>query len=352
MDIFRKKTLFFESSSPRLRERQQLVFLKRLHQLLLDGYPLLSALQSLHWDQKMSEVVDVIVSKLKVGYFLDEAFDKAGFHEIIVSTLYFIRINGEVINNFEQSIQIFDQHILNKQKISQVIRYPFILTAIFFVLIYFIKTSILPSFIQFFQMNASDTESVFLFISIINIIVNGFFVLVLIIFVCYLSSLWLRRKLTTRQKVFLISKTPILKYFIKMKTTFYFANYFGTFLKVGMSFKDILNHMEQQKKLPVISFYALQLSQCLSQGYDISGKINELDLLDKQLVEIFYKNINHQSLEQDLRSFANILYDTFQQKLLRMITLIQPVFFVILACFIIFIYATLMWPMFEFIKSI
>src|SRR5699024_7294007 len=152
--------------------------------------------------------------------------------------------------------------------------------------------------------------------------------------------------------VFLISKTPILNYFVKMKTSFYFANYFCTFLKVGMSFKDILNHMEKQKKLPIISFYAMQLKEYISRGYEMSEKINELVLLDKQLVEIFYKNINHQSLEQDLRSFANILYDTFQQKLLRMITLIQPVFFVILACFIIFIYATLMWPMFEFIKSI
>src|SRR5699024_4989307 len=134
-------------------------------------------------------------------------------------------------------IHIFEQHMLNKQKFSQVIRYPLILTAIFLILLYFIKTSILPSFIQFFQFNASSTDSVFTFISIINIIVNGFIVLILICFISYLFWLLLRRKITIKQKIFLISKIPVFNYFVTMNTSYYFANYFSTFLRAGMSFK-------------------------------------------------------------------------------------------------------------------
>ncbi len=349
MGLFQKTILPFKQRT-HLKETKQLIFLKRLNKLLQEGYPLQNALQSLQWDKAMTQTVNKIIYKIKKGSHLDEAFDDAGFHEMIVSTLYFIRINGDLTGNIIQSIQIFEQHIQNKQKFIQAIRYPLILTFIFLILLYFVKTSILPTFVQFFQMNASTSHSVFTFISIINITINSLVLIIgfaLVSFVCYL---FFRKKITIENKILLISKIPILSRFITIKTSFYFANYFSTFLKAGLSFKTILEHMNKQTKLPILSYYANHLGNHLSQGFRLADQFKQFSLIDSRMVNIF-NNINNEILEQDLRAYANVLYDTFQQKLLRIMTLIQPIFFVVLACFIVFIYATLMWPMLEFIQS-
>src|SRR5690625_5815365 len=78
------------------------------------------------------------------------------------------------------------------------------------------------------------------------------------------------------------------------------------------------------------------------KGIKVKILIKRFSLLEKRVAQIFHKNNNDEALEQDLRAYADILAETFQTNMLRIMAFIQPVFFVVLACFIIFIYVTLM----------
>src|SRR5690625_3502183 len=178
MGLFLKKIFTKYRQKQPLSEAVQLVLLKRLHRLLNNGYSLISALDALTWDKSMEKPVETIKYHLKAGDHIDVAFHKAAFHETIVAYLYFVRINGDLQNSISKCIHIVEQRLSYKKKFSQVLRYPLILCVIFLTLLFFIKTSILPSFMDLFQMNVERPTTVLVLISIIDVSITIFIVLI------------------------------------------------------------------------------------------------------------------------------------------------------------------------------
>jgi len=352
MDLFQKKFFTKFKVKQYLPESTQLTFLKRLYRLLDNGYSLISALEAIKWDKSMEDTVVTITNHLKEGKHIDVAFHEATFHESIVSYLYFVRINGDLQKSITKCIEMFEQRITYKKKFSQVLRYPLILSIIFLTLLIFIKTSILPSFMDLFQMNLETSKTVLVSITIIDVAITLFIILICLFTIAVCFWIFFRHQLSIEQKINIYTKIPIYNYFLTLQTSFYFATHFSMFLKAGMSFKDILDHMGKQMKLPIIAFYAQRMTEQLGKGLYVTYLLESFPLLEKRVAQIFHKNNNDEALEQDLRAYADILAETFQTNMLRIMAFIQPVFFVVLACFIIFIYVTLMWPMFEFIQSI
>lgn len=110
--------------------------------------------------------------------------------------------------------------------------------------------------------------------------------------------------------------------------------------------------LSAQNRLPILSHYAKQMIDELSKGMHITHLLTQLDFLDKQLSNIFQKNTDVGELQKDLTMFADFLTEELSRKIKKSITMMQPVFFIILAGFIITIYIMLMWPMFQLIKTI
>src|SRR5690625_1580573 len=254
MGLYLKRLFTKIKESQPLTESTQLIFLKRLHRLLDNGYPLINALEALKWDKSMIKTVNTITFHLREGKHIDIAFNEATFHETIVAYLYFTRINGDLQNSIKKCIHMFEQRISYKKKFTQFLRYPIILSIIFLTLLIFIKTSILPSFIQLFQLNVGSSKTVLISMSIIEGAITLFIVLIGLLAIIVCSWMYLRHKLSIEQKINIYTKIPIYKYFLTLKTSFYFAIHFSMFLKSGLSLKVILEHMEQQMKLPDIVF--------------------------------------------------------------------------------------------------
>lgn len=350
---FQRKCLMklFYKSNNKFDEDAQLMFLKRLHRLIENGYPLIEALEVMKWDQNLIEKSEQLMESLKEGYLIDAAFEKAGFHPTIVAYLYFIRINGDVMVSLAKCIDMFEHRITYIKKFKNVIRYPIILFFIFIFLLIFLKRTILPSFNELFQSAGSDS-TVFYSILFLDIVSTIFFIIVIGIAVCLLFWHFYKRTMPIERQIILYEKIPIYRTFLKMQTSYYFATHFSMFLKTGMPLKDVLTHISGQEKMPILSHYANLMMMQLQNGIYIDNLLPNLFFIEPQIAVIFQKNNNTAALEKDLSMFADFLAENLERKVLRIITLIQPVFFVMLACFIIFIYFTLMWPMFQLIQTV
>lgn len=123
-------------------------------------------------------------------------------------------------------------------------------------------------------------------------------------------------------------------------------------LKSGMPLKEILISMSKQDKQPIISYYSTLMTNELSNGLTITHLLLELDFLDSRIASIFRKNSDIRALEKDLSVYADLLTEELQRKTVKVLTLIQPIIFIVLACFVVFIYMTLMLPMYQLIKTI
>src|SRR5690625_6991734 len=72
---------------------------------------------------------------------------------------------------------------------------------------------------------------------------------------------------------------------------------------------------------------------------------------DRQLASIFEENVENEALAKDLAIYAELTTEELQRRVIQMLTLIQPLFFHLLACFVVFIYITLLWPKFQLIQT-
>src|SRR5690625_5958136 len=79
---------FFLERKNALPEELQLLFLKQLHRLLANGYPLIEALEVLSWDRQLKQTAFTMITSLKRGLAIDQAFEKGLFHRTIVAHLY------------------------------------------------------------------------------------------------------------------------------------------------------------------------------------------------------------------------------------------------------------------------
>lgn len=352
MGSYLKKRFMKFTSKERLKEGVQLLFLQRLHYLLSMGYSILDALEVMKWDESLKPICEKVIVHLRKGMRIDKALEKANFHESVVAYLYFVSVNGNLLFSLEKCIMMFEHRMTYVTKFSRMIRYPIVLMIFFTILLIFLKQSVLPTFIELFRMSKDSSHTVLFSLLFIDLFTMIIFTILGIILISFLVWNKIKHNIPIENKIKLYQKIPIYRTFLTMQTSYYFSTHLSMFLKAGMSLKDILKSISKQDKLPIIRYYANLMMEQLSQGRRVDHLLMALPLIEKQLGYIFQKNEDAHSLERDLIAYSNYIADQIERKVMRMIHFVQPTFFTILALFIIFIYVSLMWPMFQVIKTI
>jgi len=346
------KKFFLIAKRKRMSEQLQLRFLKRLYRLLTNGYPLIEALKVIMWDQQMKRPAKHIKTLLKNGYALDEALANVYFHQNITSYLYFVRTHGQLQHSLKKCIIMLENRLTSIHKFKQTIRYPIILFVIFFLLLFVLRQFVLPSFIKLYETNPEASSTIIISVKIINIFITSFFILFLLIF--FLILIWRVKKhaLPVHKRIKIYQSIPIYRTFMTLQTSYQLAVHFSALLKTGMPIKNILQTIAKQQKLPIIAYYASLMTMQLTKGYHLSHTIKQLPLIEPQLTYILQQHTQMSALEKDLTTYTELLTEDIKFQMQKMITMIQPIIFAIIASFIIFIYITLMWPMFQLIQTI
>lgn len=348
MDLSLRK--HFWKQKMKANEELQLKFLKRLSRLLGNGYPILTALEKLKWDNQLTTLAKQIIISLKNGDAIHSAFEQANFHESITSFLYFVHANNDLDGSLKKAINMFEQRLKNRKKFKQIIRYPILLVFIFSILLYFVKEFVLPGFLDIFTEESNLTVKYT--IIIIDTLTNITVITIILFVVISISWLLIQQNVSIQKQIQLYKKIPIYRNYVMMQTSYFFATHFGSLLKTGMSYREMLKHMENQQKLPIIAHYAKLITNDLSRGVHFSYSVSQLDLLDKRLISIFNQDGDVDALESDLSIYAEMLMEDIEEKTLRLMTWLQPLILILIGGFIIFLYISLMWPMFQLIKTV
>jgi len=343
---------FFPTYKKRFPDHLQLRFLKQLFRLLTNGYTLIQALEIIQWDKQLAHTATNITSYLKQGLPIDQAFANVGFHPTITAYLYFVRTHGDLEQSISNCLTMFKNRLESTKKFQQMIRYPIILMVIFSFLLIVIKQSVLPSFMELYAAHPEASSMIFLSVQVINICITIFMCLIGLTVLFFVIWQVYKKYVPIHQQIKFYHSIPIYRTFISLQTSYHFAVHLSSLLKTGMPIKDILKTMSQQKKLPIIAYYASLMTSQLTQGYYVSSLLEQLPLIKKQLAYIFQKNTDMNALEKDLSIYTELVLEDTHNRIMKLITLIQPIFFLFIASFIVFIYLTLMWPMFQLIKTI
>src|SRR5690625_5107199 len=335
-----------------LKDEDQLTFLKRLYRLIKNGYALNEALDIISWDERMYDVVTEIKSYLMNGSYLDHALRKVNFHPMTVMYIYFVRMHGDLLTGLEKSMTMFEQRMYTMKRFKRVSRYPLLLSFIFIILLSVIKIYILPAYIELFQFHAMSNRTVEWTMTTINILLTFLFISLFIIVVVVSFSYIKKQKLPIEKQLQIYMYVPVFRTYLQMRTSFYFATHVSLLLKTGMSIRQIIEHLCNQTELPVVQHYAQLLLQHLEKGYYVNELFHALPFIDEQLAIIFQKHHDHEALERDLATYADFIAELTEQKISKVMLYIQPITFTFVGVCIIWMYLSLLWPMFQLIDTI
>lgn len=336
----------------KLTTTEQNHLLIRLSRLLEQGYPLVEALYALRWNEKWQRQVDQMIAVLKEGKSIDIALQKADFNNHVISFLFFASAHGDIKQSLKQSVMLIEKNTTIMTKFKQTIRYPFVLFFMFIGLLFFIKTSVYPAFVQLFT-STSMTSNITLFsIRFINGLFAFFSLLLLMLLISLSIWLILQKKAPFETKLVIYQKLYLIRRFIRSYNTFLFALHLSSLLHSGLSLKESLTTLAKQSHYRILNLYSQQLIEHFSKGKHIDTILPTLYFLNNEIVTIFQKNSNVDNLAVDLHGYADHLLEDIEKRIKRIITWIQPVFFVLMAASIIFIYLSLLYPMFQLLQTI
>ncbi|MCP3025699.1 competence type IV pilus assembly protein ComGB [Halobacillus sp. A5] len=339
------------NSPPALPIRNQIVFLNRTCKLLDKGYPLVKSLQMISWDHKYKFITEEIIRELNLGNPIDIAFANANFSRQVTSFLYFARIHQDLPTLFRQCADLLQLQHQYKQKFRDALRYPLILLIFLLAAFTIIKHTIIPSFTTLFDNAAGQPWSLAVLKGsdmIISILGLAF----LLFTVMCTAFLLTNHRRSIEQKLAIYEKLPLLRAYKKFTLSFFFATHLSSLLMAGLPLKDALKVISSQSKYPELSYYGNQIQKQLENGYSLSSAIHECPLFRAELTAVFHQTNDLKTLASELQMLAELLIEQLKEKLMKAVQLIQPVFFIIVACLVTLIYASIMLPLYQWMDQI
>lgn len=350
MVLFQKRPMI--TLRRQLKPELQLRFLQQLAKVLTNGYSLLSALETLKWDRSLALLAENTINKLKNGIGFDKALEELKFNPLITTYLYFSKDYGDLEENISKCVGIYEKRLHYYRQFGQAIRYPLILLVVFTMMFFFIQHSVIPNLLTLAQQGTENAILIKLSITVVTVCYYTFIICIFLILLCRIIWQYLKLKVPIETQLIFLKLLPFYRSYLKLNTSFLFATHISSLLKSGLSIKDVLAILEKQSRLPLLSYYSSLLTKGLNQGIPISFVITNLFFINSQLAKLFQKNANTELLEKDLTIYAAMLIEQLNQRILKAITYIQPIFFILLGIMIILIYLSLIWPMYQIFETI
>lgn len=153
--------------------RDQATFLKRAGELLLRGYPLAEAIESISFylNPWQKEQIKNSLADLKEGYPFYQILTELGFNRNLVSYVYFAEQHGGLGNAFIEGSAMVLKRDNDFTRLKKLVSYPLVLALMTFILFYIVDDVLLPKFTSLYQDMDVDPG---VFVTIITIFGDSF----------------------------------------------------------------------------------------------------------------------------------------------------------------------------------
>lgn len=330
-----------------LKEPAQL--LKKMSVLLNEGYTFSDSLFMLmpHHLKGKSEIEEEIVDQLRNGASMTEVLDVIGYPKIYLMTILVAEQNGKMIQALQTVADQLEKKEKNRQHLKKLMTYPIILFFFLIILFFAFRMYFLPN--MAFMMNARSSEGNFdLKLSSLFLHLPDLFIVLMIILVGVLMMIWrwLCKKTIEDQIDFLL-KIPIVNRQFKLQVTRQISYELGCLIESGMSMQAGLDILKKQALQPYLAKIAEIIQKRIVYGDSLSLAIEREGYFYKG----FYSHVVHGeqggNLGRELQIYSEFLTNRTENNVQKVLSLIQPILFIIIALCILGAYLAILLPMYK-----
>ncbi|OIJ14494.1 hypothetical protein BKP37_08160 [Anaerobacillus alkalilacustris] len=329
-------------------------FLIRIGGLLDQGYTISETLELfLKYDkEKLKPMMYQLLEELKNGRSFSDALLVLEIPEYIISFVHFAENYGNLSSGLQEGGVLLRKTDENKRKLQKLFKYPIFLLwilIIFFVIIY---KFLLPQFVLLFStLNISLPLITRLFMFTLENTPTFFLLFLIIMSTGSIYFVAFFNKKSVFEKARFIAKSPLIGNFYKMISTYFFATNLSYLIKNGMSIYDALNLFKDQKKLGYISIVAKAIISRLEKGQTLHQALLSEPLFLKGLAFIVDHGQSSGRLDNELNDYGRWILLDFEGKLKKIFMIIQPTLFVFIGLIILFMFISIMLPIYTLMKG-
>ncbi|MDA7026957.1 competence type IV pilus assembly protein ComGB [Bacillus sp. CLL-7-23] len=335
--------------------REQADLLKKLGEMMKNGYTLLDALKMLELQMNEKQRKDILMGmrKLTEGYPAFQVLNMISFHKDAVSIIYFAEKHGNLPFAFIQSGELLQRKIDQTEKMKKAAKYPTFLILTVCMITYIMKSAIVPQFSAIYHsMNVKTsflTSFIFIFFDSFSII----FMLMVVSAIGMLVFYWygFRKKSFEDQMAFLI-RMPLIGRSVKLFNSYFLSLQLSNLLKSGMSIYDSLKAFENQPFIPFYQGEAKHFIKRLKQGEAIEVILNGRPFYEKDLSRAVAHGQLNGHLHRELYSYSQFILDRLEKKAEKWTAMLQPVIYGVTAVMILILYLSMLLPMYQMMNQL
>lgn len=334
---------------------QKAEFLRRLGQLLQQGYTLSAAIDLLRLHQKpdIQTYIDKLLQQLREGEPFHEVLGEFDFPRDVLGYLYFSEKHGDLSFALEQGADMLQKRIELKNRFQKLIRYPLFLLWLVSVLVFFMNKFLFPQFQSLYDSLQLDFPLItVVFLKLIGLTPLFLVSLLILLLALYLYYLTRFRHFHPHRQMSSLMRLPLLRSVIPVACSQYFAVQLSCLMKGGMSIYEALTIFERQDHLSFFRQEALKMKQMLQRGETLQDILNESPFYIKELSHVVAHGQANGQLPQELLTYSRLLLDAMEEKGKRLLMIAQPAIFAGIGTLVLVMFVSILLPVFHLMNSL
>ncbi len=256
---------------------------------------------------------------------------------------------AEQHGNLQQTIarlgNFLNLKVQQQLKLKTLLRYPVILLGLLGLLLLALKVLVFPELAVWQNDQGIGTGK----LSFLPWLWGG---LAMVVIGLILLTLFRWMKTSTMNRVNLLCQLPVIGKSYRQYYGYYLVTNFALLLQNGMGIKSVCQLVQQFDETSLLHQLGEVLDQSLNSGQSPNQLIKQYPYLPHELIIFMNKGESILELGNELDVFSRMLFKRLIQSIERLLTLVQPLLFGVIAIVIIGMYLRIMLPIYQSMKGI
>lgn len=337
----------FNRNKRKLPRKMQVYMLNLLHDLLAEGFSLNQSIQfMILLMPKYKDALNYVNEELMIGHTFESTLDELGFSLSSKAQLFY----GQRQGKFIETLKIISTHLKTtldyQQKIIKALIYPVIMAIALTVLLFGMRSFLLPHVTSFISEDIYEREVFVRWIILFFTYLPQIFGLtVSISLLLYLLLDFYILKLPLLKRFEIYRKIPIVRGWTTNYCTYKLAKQLGSFFLSGYSILQIIDTLETYPIDPFLTAMSVVLRDGLVSGTPLPDILEQASLFTSVFPLIIQQGELTSQTAQKCLVYADKLFHDLLNDIAQKIGYIQPILFILIAILVMAMYLLMMLPM-------
>ncbi|NCA99414.1 MAG: type II secretion system F family protein [Clostridia bacterium] len=349
----------FAALSGKIGTKDVAVFCRQFYTMLNSGISIIQCLDILRQqfdNKKMRAIISEVYELVQKGASLSDSMRqyKNAFPELLINMVDAGEASGNLDTILGRMAEHYEKDTRLRRKVVGAMIYPAVLMSVTVLVVIFLLTFVLPTFIQMFESSGVELPFMTRMLLGLSGFIRTFWYLVLggLILLIW----WIRHMTKTDRGMYFFDslklKLPIISPVMIRIATTRFTRTLSTLLVSGI---PLMNGMEITSKVignKVIEKTILSVREDIRKGYDLAGPIKRSKQFPPMVDSMIKIGEESGSLDDALRRTADFYDEEVDAAIQRMTTMLEPLLIVFMALVVGSIIIAIIQPMFGMYEMI